>query len=236
MVEFGMRKFEIKYPLTMALGFWIISSGLSVASPALGVWELIREQTVSPKKGLGQGMERESILGRDVQRDSVKLIRSKRAPARHVGAVMAILGTFNEAGVLPPETDPRANQLIRSLIQFQSAFMKSQEPAVHEYLSLAVSKQWGEGGAEILESFYREGWTSESLEAVVSYSEQYSMWARPRIVTAFRAYYLTQMDWALIEEIFLHARQRLLSRHQDLHAVFAQQRLGFPGGKHGGKE
>ena len=74
---------------------------------------------------------------------SGKLIRSTRAPARHVGAVMAILGTFDEAGVLPPEADPRANQLIRALIQFQSVFMMSQEPAVQEYFSSALILRWG---------------------------------------------------------------------------------------------
>ncbi len=159
------------------------------------------------------------------------LIQSRRAPTRHVGAVMAILGTFNEAGVLPPEADPRANQLIRSLIQFQSLFMKSQEPEVQAYFSSALSQRWGAEGSTILDSFYKQGWTSESLEAVVEYSRQYPMWENPRIEAVFHAYNLSQADWALIEQLFLEARQRFVSQNQDLHTVFAQQRLGMPGGK-----
>ena len=143
---------------------------------------------------------------------------------------MAILGTFNEAGVLPPEGDLRANQLMRSLIQFQSAFMKSQEPAVHEYFSSGLRGLWGERGSSILESFYFEGWTSESLEAVVEYSEQQSMWADPHVAMILRSYNLSEEDWALIQDLFLKARQRFRSRHQDIHAVFGQQRRGFPGG------
>ena len=161
---------------------------------------------------------------------SGKFVRTKRTPARHVGAVMAILGTFNEAGVLPPEGDLRANQLMRSLIQFQSAFMKSQEPAVHEYFSSGLMGLWGERGSSILESFYFEGWTSESLEAVVEYSEGQSMWADPHVAMILRSYNLSEEDWALIQELFLKARQRFRNRHQDIHAVFGQQRRGFPGG------
>lgn len=57
--------------------------------------------------------------------------KTSRASAQHVGSVMALLATFQEADVLPPEASPEANQLIRALIQFQSAFMKSQNPAVN---------------------------------------------------------------------------------------------------------
>lgn len=155
--------------------------------------------------------------------------QGKRAPARHVGAVMAILGTLNEAGVLPPEADPRANQLIRSLIQFQSVFMKSQEAVVQEYLWSALSQRWGIQGAAIENSFYKEGWTSESLEALVEYSKQHSMWENPRMETVFHSYNLSQADWALIEEKFLEARRHFESQNQDLHAVFARQRRRMPG-------
>jgi len=159
------------------------------------------------------------------------LIRSKQTPVKHVGAVMAILGTFHEAGVLPSEADPRANQLIRSLIQFQSVFMKNQEPEINEYFSSALADRWGERGAGILESFYNEGWTSESIEAVVEYSLQHSMWERPRIEAVFHAYYLAPADWELIQEIYFRARKSFANQNQDVHAVFHRQRRGFPGGK-----
>ncbi|HEX2055392.1 MAG TPA: kelch repeat-containing protein, partial [Nitrospiraceae bacterium] len=42
-----------------------------------------------------------------------------RATSRHVGSVMAMLATFDEAHVLPPEGTAQANQIIKALIQFQ---------------------------------------------------------------------------------------------------------------------
>lgn len=153
-----------------------------------------------------------------------KFVQSKRAPARHVGAVMAILGTFNEAGVLPVESDPRANQLIRSLIQFQSVFMKNQETAVHAYLSSALFARWGEQGAMIQDAFYEQGWTTHTLEALVDYSKIHLMWEDARMEEVFRQYYLSPADWVLVEEIFDAARQRFISEGQDIHQMFVLQR------------
>lgn len=153
-----------------------------------------------------------------------KLVSSKRTPTRYVGAVMAILGTLNEVGVLPPEADPKTNQLIRSLIQFQSVFLKSQEPTVREYFILALSERWGTQGQAILEDFGQQGWTSQSLEALVEHSLRHSMWENPHMETVFHSYNLNGADWGLIQEIFLEARQRFVSQSQDLHEVFGCQR------------
>ena len=204
--------------------FW---AGVCVWSITVVLWAGFvvasdKEAVLSPVNDTTPGQWREVKSGQPIQ--------SKRAPVRHVGAVMAILGTLNEAGVLPLESDPRANQLIRSLIQFQSVFMKSQEPAVHEYFSSALVARWGAEGAAILNLFYKQGWSSESLEAVVEYSRQYPMWEDPRIEAVFHAYNLSPADWALIEQLFLEARQRFESQNQDLHVVFARQRQSMPGG------
>ncbi len=172
------------------------------------------------------GFEKPNVwnLWQRVVAPSGKLIRSTRAPARHVGAVMAILGTFDEAGVLPPEADPRANQLIRALIQFQSVFMKSQEPAVQEYFSSALISRGGAQGTTVRDSFYRNGWTSESLEAMVDYSKTHVMWQDDRMQAVFRQYYLSPADWTLVQEIFQAARQRFVAENKNIHAVFANQR------------
>jgi hypothetical protein len=145
-------------------------------------------------------------------------------PAQHVGAVMAILGTFDEAGVLPPEADPRANQLIRALIQFQSVFMKSRSPAVQEYFSSALVTRWGAQWAAVRDSFYKKGWTSEALEAMVNYSKSHAMWLDEGMIEVFRQYYLSPEDWSLVQEIFLAARQRFVAENKDIHVVFAGQR------------
>ena len=46
---------------------------------------------------------------------------------------MALLAVFDEAQVLPPEGSSEATQLVHALIQAQSAFLKSQNPAVRNF-------------------------------------------------------------------------------------------------------
>ena len=212
-----------KYLVMILLFCWMLGG---IVIEKAGAWE-----GGLPRLILWQSMT--SQIGMEIADSTVSknLLRSKRAPGRHVGAVMAILGTFHDAGILPSESDPRANQLIRSLIQFQSVFMKSQEPAVDKYFSSALTNGWGERGAGILESFYNEGWTSESLEAIVEYSLLHSMWDRPRVKAALRVHHLAQADWELIQELFFRARKSFINQNQDLHIVFKHQRLGFPGGE-----
>ena len=157
--------------------------------------------------------------------------QSGRTPAAHVGSVMAMLATFDEAGVLPPESSPRANQLIRALIQFQSAFLKSPEAAVREFLASALQVHGRRRAQTMLDRFALTGWTSESLEAVVEYSMHHSMWENPRLSRAFHAYNLSERDWEFVQEIFLQARQNLVGRTRDLHAAFAWHRSRMPGGR-----
>lgn len=157
--------------------------------------------------------------------------QSGRTPAAHVGSVMAMLATFDEAGVLPPESSPQANQLIRALIQFQSAFLKSSEAAVREFLASALQVHGRQRAGAILDRFALTGWTSESLEAVVDYSMQHSMWDNPKLSRAFQAYNLSERDWEFVRNVFLQARRNLVGREHDLHAVFARHRSRMPGGR-----
>ena len=212
----------IKSSWTVLL-LWLILCGVLIENVGVcegGLPGLALRQSMLSQIGMG-------IAGSIVPKN---LTRSKRVPARYVGAVMAILGTFHEAGVLPQEVDPRANQLIRSLIQFQSVFMKSQEPEVQTFISSALSFREGRNGAKLLDSFYEKGWTSETLEALVEYSLQHPMEDNPRIESAFQSYHLSKDDWGLIEEVFLKARREFVRQDQDLHEVFVRQRQLMPGG------
>jgi len=161
---------------------------------------------------------------------SAKPVKTSRTPAQHVGSVMAVLATFNDAGVLPPESSVQANQLIRALIQFQMVFVKSPEPAVREFLSSALIAQTGEQATMVFDRFALTGWTSQSLEAVVDYSQLYPMWENPTMENTFRAYNLSPEDWELVQTLFVKARQNLAHREKDFHAVFANHRSGMPGG------
>src|SRR5215510_6230910 len=82
-------------------------------------------------------------------------------PSGPVGASMAVLATLQDADVLPPEGTPEANVVIKSVIQFQSVFMKSNDPSVKLLLTQAFDPQGSHGSAEPLSRFRSTGWTSD---------------------------------------------------------------------------
>ena len=84
---------------------------------------------------------------------------------------MAVLATLQDADVLPPEGTPDANRVIKAVIQFQSVFLKSGDPAVQLFLTQALTTQGECGADKTLSRFRSAGWTSEVLEAL---SEQWA--------------------------------------------------------------
>lgn len=154
-----------------------------------------------------------------------------RASPRQVGTVMALLATFDDAGVLPPESSPDANRLIRALIQFQSAFMKSPNPAVTGLLRDALERKLGGHADAAVRAFRANGWTSESLEAVVDYAARAPVWTRPALVEALHDYNVGQPDFAILATVFSDARAALASKGRDIHAVYARWRGEMPGAR-----
>ncbi len=59
---------------------------------------------------------------------------------------MAVLATLQDADVLPPEGTPEANRVIKSVIQFQSVFLKSSDPSVQSFLTQALAASGGRSG------------------------------------------------------------------------------------------
>ena len=159
------------------------------------------------------------------------LIQTKRTPAQYVGAVMAMLAVFDQVHVLPPESSPKANQLIRSLIQFQSAFMNRDAQLVQQYVSEAFTTQLGRASADVSAQFSANGWTSISMEALVDYSALHPFWNTPAIRADLGRYNLSPSDWDLVVEIFTQAREQFRRIGQDLHESFAIQRRSMPGGQ-----
>ena len=158
-------------------------------------------------------------------------INKKRASAQHVGAVMALLATFDQAGVLPPESSPQANQLIRSLIQFQSAFLNQESTALQRYLAEACVAELGADGELVYSRFLEKGWTSQFLAAVSGYAAKHPFWDQPTIREVLTGYYLSDGDWGLVVRIYIQSREEFKKKGQDLHEVFAKQRQGMPGGR-----
>ena len=143
---------------------------------------------------------------------------------------MALLATFHEAGVLPPESSPEADRLIHALIQSQSVFLKSSDPVVRNILSAALTGKFNaKKAASLTQAFASTGWTSETLEALVDYSAPRSPADATRLAEVFRDFNVTTTDWKFVGQVFTKARDQLLKQGKQVHAVFAAQRASMPG-------
>ena len=159
-------------------------------------------------------------------------IKSGRTPAAHIGSVMAMLATFHEAGVLPPESSAEADRLIHALIQSQSMFLKSSNPVVRNIFSSALAEKFNaKKAASLTVAFASTGWTSETLEALVDYSAQRTPADEPRLADLFGDYGVSTADWKFVRQVFAKARERLLKQGKQVHAVFAVQRASMPGAR-----
>src|SRR5918993_5692364 len=94
-------------------------------------------------------------------------VEAARTPSPYIGSVMALLATFEDAGILPPEGTSQANGIIKAVIQFQSAFLKSRHPAVQQVFSDAHRLKFGNRAEEVETSFRRSGWSADSFDAVI---------------------------------------------------------------------
>ncbi|MFM8551257.1 MAG: hypothetical protein ACKOCD_02950 [Nitrospiraceae bacterium] len=154
-----------------------------------------------------------------------------RASATQVGTVMALLATFQEAGALPLESSPEANQLIKALIQFQAAFMKSRDPAVSDLLARALEAKLGGEAPAATQAFRTNGWTSESLEALVDFVASHPPWGQGSFEEGLRAYHVERQDFELLARVFVSARRDLQRKGENLHQVYRARRLEMPGGR-----
>jgi len=159
-------------------------------------------------------------------------MKSGQTPAAHIGSIMALLSTFHEAGVLPPESSREADRLIHALIQSQSLFLNNRDPVVRDMFVSALSDKFGaKKAASLSQAFTVTGWTSETLEALVDYTAPRSMADEPRWAELFREYNVTAADWAYVEQVFAKARGQLRKQGKQVHAVFAAQRASMPGAR-----
>jgi N-acetylneuraminic acid mutarotase len=155
-----------------------------------------------------------------------------RATPQQVGSVMALLAAFQDAGVLPPENSPEANGLIKALIQFQAAFMRSEHPAVQRLLRQALTEKMGSEAAGMETLLKRDGWSSRTIEAVADYVADHRLWEEPELAglrEAFSTYHIGPADLEQLTRIVRQARAQLALRGQDLHTVYATRRQQMPG-------
>lgn len=151
-------------------------------------------------------------------------------PSGPIGASMTVLAILQDADVLPPENSPAANRVIKVVIQFQSVFMKSADPAVRTFLSQALAAQ-GEPSAHDTWSRFRSlGWTSEVLEALNSEWVATTVEQRAQLAPGFRQFNVSLEDFDWLMEFVTKAQTVFIQRGQTIHQVFAQRRREMPGG------
>jgi len=141
-----------------------------------------------------------------------------------VGHVMALLAVFEEAAVLPPETSPEANALIHALIQTQAALIKSTNPATRRWFTDALRRS----EARQAEPDPREGLTSRTLEAIVTYAETHPPTARPDVMAGFQEFNVSPADLDLMARIYRQARDRFQSVGRNIHTIYETQRRAMP--------
>jgi hypothetical protein len=151
-------------------------------------------------------------------------------PSGPVGASMAVLATLQDADVLPPEGTLEANRVIKSVIQFQSVFMKSDDPSVKLFLTQALAAQGGRSADETLSRFRSTGWTSEVLEALSDQWAATTIDQRDRLAPGFSQFNVSPADLDRLMELIAKARTAFMQRGQNMHQVFAQRRREMPGG------
>ncbi len=179
-------------------------------------WPLLRADVISVSRSMYSRLE---------------LLASERTQPSRVGTIMAMLATFDEAGVLPLEGTPRANQLIHALIQLQSAFLKSPSRELSAYL-LAAEKQWElQHSDREFRSLTQAGLTSRVLESLILYDKAHPLWEKQEIVTAVKRFNLTQSDWVLMVALVNQAEMVFHERGDSIHQFYDQWRVKMPGGQ-----
>jgi len=151
-------------------------------------------------------------------------------PSGPVGASMAVLATLQDADVLPPEGTLDANRVVKAVIQFQSVFLKSDDPALKLFLTQALTRQGGRSANETLSRFRSAGWTSEVLEALSDQWVAMTIDQQERLAPGFREFNVTPADFDGLMKLIAKARTAFIQRGQNIHQVFAQRRREMPGG------
>src|SRR5713101_1705058 len=148
-----------------------------------------------------------------------------------VGHVMALLAVFEEADVLPPANEgtdlksvPDVNALIHALIQTQAALTKSTNPATRGWFADALRRS----EAREAEPDPREGLTSRTLEAIVTYAETHPPTARPDVMAGFQEFNVSPADLDLMTRVYRQARDRFRSTGQNIHRIYEAQRRAVP--------
>lgn len=146
-----------------------------------------------------------------------------------VGSAMAVLATLEQAGVLPPEGTKEADGVIKSVIQFQSAFSKSSDASIQRFLRDTIAGRHGEKTTAVLERFYSTGWTSEVLETLADADVRSPVEELHGLTEGFAQFNLSLDDFKRFMQLVRDGRSALAARGQHFEEVYAHHRKAMPG-------
>ncbi len=142
---------------------------------------------------------------------------------------MAVLATLEQAQVLPPEGTKEADRVIKSVIQFQSAFGKSADPSIQTFLLQAVQRKHGIDAPALVEQFRSMGWTSQVIEALADAELQSSREELRTLTTGLGHFNLSVEDFIRFMQLVRNGQTALASRGQNFPETYASHRQAMPG-------
>lgn len=176
---------------------------------------------------LPAGLPRLSMAANQVSPTSVQLTGKASSP--QVGSAMAVLATLEQAQVLPPEGTTEANHVIKSVIQFQSVFATSTDPAVQNFIHRAVAQEHGAHAAEVLAQFRSSGWTPEVLVALAEADLHTPLDELRSLAKGLGQFNVSVDDFQQFMRLVRDGEQAFASRGQNFQEVYASHRKAMPG-------
>ena len=155
--------------------------------------------------------------------------RSAKTASPHIGSAMAVLATLQDAEVLPPEGTPEANHIIRFVIQFQSVFTKSDDPAVQEFARQALTQKYGDQAVDIVKGLRTTGWTADILEQLSDEEARRSPEDMQTLAQGFTPFHLSVEEFHRFMQLVRDARQTFHARGLEFHNIFSSRRKEMPG-------
>lgn len=155
--------------------------------------------------------------------------RSAKTASPHIGSAMALLATLQDAGVLPPEGTREANHIIRFVIQFQSAFTKSTDPAIQAFARQAVVPMDGDQAPALMTGFRATGWTADMLERLSDEEARRTAEDVQELAQGFAPFNLSVAEFHQFMQLVREARQAFHARGLEFQHVFSSRRKEMPG-------
>ncbi len=159
------------------------------------------------------------------------IAQSGRTSSVYIGSVMAMLATFEDAGILPPEGTPQANRIIKAVIQFQSAFLKSDQQAIRQFFTDAHQAKLGSRAEEVEAAFRVNGWSADTFEAVIAAGQQDNAWNAGGLSDGFREFNICKQDFDILAELYRQSSSAFSTQGTTFQQVYAQRRREMPGAK-----